>query len=89
MELGATVCTPKTPLCQSCPLKPLCKAYAKVESEKEESARRLLSKQNDDVSIPDIECCMYFRVGYLRLDTFKECLDTFLVFVVLHVFVFE
>ena len=27
MELGATVCLPKAPLCQQCPLAPLCKAH--------------------------------------------------------------
>ncbi len=30
MELGATVCTPKNPSCSQCPVKSLCKAYAKV-----------------------------------------------------------
>lgn len=27
MELGATVCTPKSPSCASCPLKHMCVAY--------------------------------------------------------------
>ena len=27
MELGATVCTPKNPCCQECPLSPSCRAY--------------------------------------------------------------
>ncbi|EFX85108.1 hypothetical protein DAPPUDRAFT_314361 [Daphnia pulex] len=27
MELGATVCTPKSPLCQSCPISLMCRAY--------------------------------------------------------------
>lgn len=27
MELGATICTPKKPLCPKCPLQPTCKAY--------------------------------------------------------------
>jgi A/G-specific adenine glycosylase len=27
MDLGATVCVPRTPLCESCPLQELCQAY--------------------------------------------------------------
>mmetsp|Transcript_8147 Transcript_8147/g.24533 ORF Transcript_8147/g.24533 Transcript_8147/m.24533 type:complete len:443 (+) Transcript_8147:85-1413(+) len=30
MELGATVCTARTPLCSSCPLNTLCRAYRRV-----------------------------------------------------------
>jgi len=30
MELGALVCTPKTPKCSGCPIKNICKAYEKV-----------------------------------------------------------
>ena len=30
MELGALVCTPKSPKCVECPLKTICKAYEKV-----------------------------------------------------------
>jgi len=29
MELGATICTPKTPKCSECPLRKICKAYAR------------------------------------------------------------
>lgn len=32
MELGATVCTPKNPDCDSCPLTEECLAYAEVMS---------------------------------------------------------
>ena len=31
MELGATVCTPKSPLCHSCPLRSSCMAFNKVK----------------------------------------------------------
>ena len=31
MDLGATVCTPKTPKCSSCPLVNVCRAYAEVQ----------------------------------------------------------
>ena len=30
MELGATVCTPKAPKCEQCPIRGSCGAYAKV-----------------------------------------------------------
>ncbi|KAK7100931.1 hypothetical protein V1264_023793 [Littorina saxatilis] len=57
MELGATVCTPKTPQCSACPLNKVCKAYAKVESEKKENASRLVSQASEtQPPIPDIEC---------------------------------
>ena len=29
MELGATVCTPKSPICQQCPVRTICKAFLK------------------------------------------------------------
>ena len=32
MELGATVCTPKTPTCSTCPVQNICKAKAKVRA---------------------------------------------------------
>lgn len=32
MELGATICTPQNPLCQSCPIRTLCHAYKEVQS---------------------------------------------------------
>ncbi|PRP84922.1 A/G-specific adenine DNA glycosylase-like [Planoprotostelium fungivorum] len=31
MELGATVCTPKSPKCTECPLKSICHAYQEIE----------------------------------------------------------
>ena len=30
MELGALICTPKSPKCNECPLKDICSAYQKV-----------------------------------------------------------
>ncbi|MBN1812873.1 MAG: A/G-specific adenine glycosylase [Anaerolineae bacterium] len=33
MELGATVCTPRAPKCERCPLRELCQAYAAGEQE--------------------------------------------------------
>ena len=32
MELGATVCTPKSPSCESCPLQLSCRAYRRASS---------------------------------------------------------
>lgn len=32
MELGAIICTPKTPDCRNCPVLPVCKSYRKGES---------------------------------------------------------
>ena len=33
MELGATVCTPKSPSCEICPLKLSCRAYRRASSQ--------------------------------------------------------
>ncbi|XP_069126065.1 adenine DNA glycosylase-like isoform X2 [Argopecten irradians] len=54
MELGATICTPKSPSCDSCPVKEICLAYSKVEQEKQKSAMKILTNNNN--SITDIEC---------------------------------
>ncbi|CAH1776066.1 unnamed protein product [Owenia fusiformis] len=59
MELGATVCTPKTPLCAKCPLQSHCLAYQQVEREKHVLQSHLVKSNTVDVSspeIPDIEC---------------------------------
>jgi len=59
MELGATVCTPKSPSCQKCPVKSLCKAYAKVNHIKKSTSQKFY-QQNDvkdeKPDIIDIEC---------------------------------
>ncbi|XP_021366074.1 adenine DNA glycosylase-like isoform X2 [Mizuhopecten yessoensis] len=54
MELGATVCTPKSPSCDSCPVREICLAYSKVENEKQKSAKKILTNNNNAVT--DIEC---------------------------------
>ncbi|XP_077986354.1 adenine DNA glycosylase-like [Glandiceps talaboti] len=70
MELGATVCTPKTPQCSQCPIASFCRAFAQVENQKEKSKQRLIKngkeeeidtkggidKKNVKMIIPDIEC---------------------------------
>jgi len=41
MELGATICTPKSPDCTKCPLNNICKAYARVKNKNEKTQSRL------------------------------------------------
>ncbi|KAH0618685.1 hypothetical protein JD844_018094 [Phrynosoma platyrhinos] len=58
MELGATVCTPKTPLCMECPVKQHCRAYHRVESDLVVSAKGLLGKPALKYSqLSDVEEC--------------------------------
>lgn len=59
MELGATICKPKSPLCESCPVKVHCKAYfsgtqmefpykkPKAEKKKENIAVIVIENQNE------------------------------------------
>ncbi|XP_012677046.2 adenine DNA glycosylase isoform X1 [Clupea harengus] len=59
MELGARVCTPKSPLCNTCPVQSHCHAFKKVLVKQEKESRRLQSKLDPAVngSVPDIENC--------------------------------
>ncbi|XP_044882995.1 adenine DNA glycosylase isoform X4 [Mauremys mutica] len=58
MELGATVCTPRAPLCMECPVKHHCRARCRVEKELEFASKRLLGKAASSCSqAPDIEEC--------------------------------
>ncbi|KXJ11790.1 adenine DNA glycosylase [Exaiptasia diaphana] len=60
MELGATVCTPKTPQCAMCPLKVHCMAYKQVEDSKKTKTSEFLTKgnmQNGSRVSADIEEC--------------------------------
>uniref|UniRef100_A0A8B9CK06 Adenine DNA glycosylase n=1 Tax=Anser brachyrhynchus TaxID=132585 RepID=A0A8B9CK06_9AVES len=54
MELGATVCTPKAPLCGECPVKQHCRARLRVEKELALASRKLLGKLP---VVPDVEDC--------------------------------
>lgn len=60
MELGATVCSPKTPACGSCPLRLHCVAYQKSENQQEKSSiSSHFKKFSEKVTlseISDIEC---------------------------------
>uniref|UniRef100_UPI00398ECB1B adenine DNA glycosylase-like isoform X3 n=1 Tax=Pristiophorus japonicus TaxID=55135 RepID=UPI00398ECB1B len=58
MELGATVCTPKAPLCSECPVQAHCRAYQRVKKEQESISKRLLGNTTSKLSsTSDIEEC--------------------------------
>lgn len=44
MELGATVCTPKNPLCHQCPVADLCLAFADVQRSRDENTSKLTNR---------------------------------------------
>ncbi|XP_034635471.1 adenine DNA glycosylase isoform X1 [Trachemys scripta elegans] len=68
MELGATVCTPRAPLCMECPVKPHCRARCRVEKELEFASKRLLGKAASSCSqAPDIEECAAATAGSCSL----------------------
>ncbi|XP_021261248.1 adenine DNA glycosylase isoform X2 [Numida meleagris] len=54
MELGATVCTPKSPLCGECPVKEHCHSWHRVEKELASASQKLFGKSNP---VPDVEDC--------------------------------
>ncbi|KAK4819244.1 hypothetical protein QYF61_000455 [Mycteria americana] len=54
MELGATVCVPKAPLCGECPVKQHCRARRRVEKELAFASQKLFGKP---VPVPDVEDC--------------------------------
>ncbi|XP_033919952.1 adenine DNA glycosylase isoform X2 [Melopsittacus undulatus] len=54
MELGATVCVPKAPLCGECPVRQHCRAWLKVEKELASASQKLLGKATP---VPDVEDC--------------------------------
>ncbi|CAL1536028.1 unnamed protein product [Lymnaea stagnalis] len=58
MELGAVVCTPKTPSCGQCPVKNMCRAYSMIERSKERSTKKVCKPPSIDTrnDLIDIEC---------------------------------
>ncbi|XP_065529563.1 adenine DNA glycosylase isoform X4 [Lathamus discolor] len=54
MELGATVCVPRAPLCGECPVKQHCRARLRVEKELASASQKLLGKATP---VPDVEDC--------------------------------
>ncbi|XP_043103839.1 adenine DNA glycosylase isoform X2 [Puntigrus tetrazona] len=70
MELGARVCTPKSPLCAQCPVQTHCHAFRKVSIKQETDSKRLLSQlrvSKLNTSVPDIENCLAAGSCYLCL----------------------
>ncbi|XP_063795488.1 adenine DNA glycosylase isoform X2 [Pseudophryne corroboree] len=59
MELGATVCMPKKPMCSECPLQNLCHAYRKVELDSASALSKFVNVRADNQPgiISDIEEC--------------------------------
>ncbi|XP_016155867.1 PREDICTED: adenine DNA glycosylase isoform X2 [Ficedula albicollis] len=54
MELGATVCVPKAPLCRECPVKQHCQAWLRVDKELAFTSQKLFGKPPP---VPDVEDC--------------------------------
>uniref|UniRef100_A0A8C3PR08 Adenine DNA glycosylase n=1 Tax=Calidris pygmaea TaxID=425635 RepID=A0A8C3PR08_9CHAR len=54
MELGATVCVPKAPLCGECPVKQHCRARCRVEKELAFASQKLFG---NPPPVPDVEDC--------------------------------
>ncbi|XP_065831482.1 adenine DNA glycosylase-like isoform X2 [Oscarella lobularis] len=53
MELGATVCTPKSPACSSCPVSSSCLALKQVHEQRKFASSKF--SKTDNGSLPDIE----------------------------------
>ena len=50
MELGATVCIPKLPICQKCPVQTICKAFLKNRVNEFPPSKRKIPSKNIEVS---------------------------------------
>ena len=70
MELGATVCRPKNPKCESCPLNVHCQAYELDIQEQ----RPILSKLNDKKEFSYITLKIYDDQGFMYLRKRTESL---------------
>nr|XP_056700253.1 adenine DNA glycosylase [Euleptes europaea] len=58
MELGATVCTPRAPLCTECPVRQHCRAHRRMEKELKDSTKRLIGRSASKCSqVLDVEEC--------------------------------
>ena len=55
MELGATVCTPKSPRCDRCPLRPVCAAAAAGEPERYPVKAKKAPVPHHDIAVAVIE----------------------------------
>ncbi|KAM9001545.1 adenine DNA glycosylase [Sarcophilus harrisii] len=65
MELGATVCTPRGPLCPECPVRGFCHAQKRVEREQAAASQRLLGSLEPETL--DVEECAPRRPGLCPL----------------------
>jgi len=71
MELGATVCTPKAPSCETCPLKSICKAYNRSTLHGEKSQKPLLPKSTEILEENNNECSSKYT-DPLRLEDVED-----------------
>lgn len=67
MELGATVCTPKTPDCAHCPLQSLCQAYAHKEQDTLPRRPKAAATPHYTVAVG-----LVFKEGKLLIDKRKD-----------------
>ena len=59
MELGATLCTPKTPRCSECPVKDHCLAFREVQRTRDENKSKVANANAKVKTEPrDIEECV-------------------------------
>jgi A/G-specific adenine glycosylase len=58
MELGATVCKPKSPSCHMCPMSGHCAALARANQAQQDNQRKLTSKRNKREPLADLEDCV-------------------------------
>lgn len=70
MELGATICRPKNPKCEICPLNEHCQAFELGNQE----LRPVLSKLNDKKELSYITLKIYDQEGYIYLRKRTESL---------------
>lgn len=57
MELGATICTPKNPLCTNCPISTNCLAFQQTKQHQDDRKNKFLSIKSEP-SMKDIEDCV-------------------------------
>jgi A/G-specific adenine glycosylase len=55
MELGATVCTPRSPRCGACPVRDLCAAYAAGTQNERPAPRKSKPLPHEDTAVPVIQ----------------------------------
>ena len=67
MELGATLCTPKTPRCSECPVKDHCLAFREVQRARDENKSKVANANAKVKTEPrDIEDCVKGEINSLN-----------------------